>query len=69
MVYFVASNLVRARATADIFLQIAKDKVFEILVARESAPNKVDPNIKAELGGDQMRTLDSWSLNMGNMLV
>lgn len=67
--YFVSSNLVRARETAAIFLAVAKSKGFEIFQAAATPSNKVPAEIYAALGGNEIRTLESLSLNIKNMLA
>ncbi len=69
VLYFASSNLIRARETATIFLEIAKSRGFEIIQATENPSHKIDPKIQSNLGGNEIRTFESLSLNIDNMLV
>jgi broad specificity phosphatase PhoE len=67
--YFASSNLVRARETASIFLTEAKSRGFEIIQATTAPSHKIDSSIQEQLGGNEIRTLESLSLNIKNMLA
>jgi hypothetical protein len=67
--YFASSNLIRARETASIFLTEAKSRGFEIIQATTAPSHKIDQSIQEQLGGNEIRTMESLSLNIKNMLA
>ena len=66
--YFVSSDLVRAAETAKIFLDIARERGFEIIPSREKY--RFSPRNKAEeIGEGYIRKINCLTLNhLGNML-
>lgn len=69
VLYFASSNLIRARETATIFLEIAKARGFQIIQATKNPSHKINTEIQSKLGGNEIRTLESLSLDIDNMLV
>ena len=67
--YFASSNLVRARETAAIFLDEAEKQGFEILEAQPKSAHRRRNDVEKSLGGEEIRTLESLSLHINNMLV
>ncbi len=62
-VFFVSSNEARALETANIYRKIAHEKGFEV-----QRPEHVRSEIAAQIGGGEIRTLDTLSPNYTNML-
>ena len=67
--YFASSDLVRARETANIYLTTAKEMGFSIIESSPVDAKRPSESIKKALGGNEIRTLESLSLNIKNMLV
>jgi hypothetical protein len=68
--FFVSSDLVRAAETAKIYLDIARDKGFEIIMPREKKEEPFVPKNKAEeIGESYIRKINCLTLDhLENML-
>ncbi len=62
--FFVSSDLVRAVETASIYKNIAKEEGFEVM-----QPGNIKDSRVEEIGGGEVRQLDSLSLDLKNMLL